>query len=49
MNTLQTRWGGSLEDMRGFYAECQRAGLTDAQNKELQGMLAQEQAWLAQR
>lgn len=49
MNTLQTRWGGSLEDMRSFYAECVRAGLTDAQNVELQGMLAQEQAWLAQR
>jgi hypothetical protein len=49
MNTLQTRWGGSLEDMRSFYAECQRAGLTDAQNNELQGMLALEQAWLAQR
>jgi hypothetical protein len=49
MNTLQTRWGGSLEDMRSFYAECQRAGLTDAQNNELQGMLAQEQVWLAQR
>ena len=49
MNSLQTRWGGSLEDMRNFYAECQRAGLTDAQDKELQSMLAQEQAWLAQR
>ena len=49
MNTLQTRWGGSLEEMRSFYAECQRAGLTDAQDKELQGMLAQEKAWLAQR
>jgi uncharacterized protein DUF4034 len=49
MNSLQTRWGGSLEDMRSFYAECQRAGLTDAQNKELLGMLALEQAWLAQR
>ena len=49
MVTLQSRWGGSLEEMRSFYAECQRAGLTDAQNKELQGMLLQEQAWLAQR
>jgi hypothetical protein len=49
MNTLQTRWGGSLEEMRSFYAECQRAGLTGAQDKELQGMLAQEKAWLAQR
>jgi hypothetical protein len=49
MNTLQTRWGGSLEEMRSFYGECQRAGLTDAQDKELRGMLAQELAWLAQR
>jgi hypothetical protein len=49
MVTLEPRWGGSMEEMRDFYAECQRAGLNDAQNKELQGMLAQEQAWLAQR
>jgi Domain of unknown function (DUF4034) len=49
MSTLQTRWGGSLEDMQNFYAECQRAGLSDAQNMELQGMLAQERTWLAQR
>jgi uncharacterized protein DUF4034 len=49
MTTLQTRWGGSLEEMQKFYAECQRVGLTDTQNKELQGMLAQELAWLAQR
>ena len=49
MNTLQTRWGGSLGEMQSFYAECQRAGLTDAQNTELQGMLAQEKVWLAQR
>jgi len=49
MVTLEPRWGGSMEEMRNFYAECQRAGLNDAQNKELQGMLAQEQAWLAQR
>jgi Domain of unknown function (DUF4034) len=49
MTTLQTRWGGSLEEMQNFYAECQRASLTDAQNKELQGLLAQEKAWLAQR
>lgn len=49
MVTLEPRWGGSMEEMWGFYAECQRAGLNDAQDKELQGMLAQEQAWLAQR
>jgi hypothetical protein len=49
MNTLQTRWGGSLEEMQNFYSECQRAGLTHAQNKELQGLLSQEKAWLAQR
>jgi len=49
MVTLEPRWGGSMEEMRNFYAECQRAGLNDAQNKELQGMLSQEQAWLAQR
>jgi hypothetical protein len=49
MVTLEPRWGGSMEEMRNFYAECQRAGLNAAQNKELQGMLAQEQAWLAQR
>jgi hypothetical protein len=48
MNTLQTRWGGSLEEMQNFYAECQRAGLTDAQNEELQGFLSQEKVWLAQ-
>lgn len=49
MNSLQTRWSGSLSEMQSFYAECQRAGLTDAQNVELRGMLAQEKAWLAQR
>jgi hypothetical protein len=35
--------------MQSFYTECQRSGLTDAQNKELQGMLAEEKVWLAQR
>ena len=49
MNTLQTRWGGSLEEMQGFYEECIRSGLTDAQKQELQGMLATEKMWLAQR
>lgn len=49
MNTLQTRWGGSLEEMQNFYAECQRAGLNDAQTTELKGLLAEERAWLAQR
>ena len=49
MNALETQWGGSLEEMQSFYDECQHAGLTDAQSKELQGMLAQEKAWLAQR
>lgn len=49
MNTLQTRWGGSLEEMQSFYKECVKARLTDAQNKELKGMLATEKMWLAQR
>jgi hypothetical protein len=49
MVTLQSRWGGSLEEMQSFYSECQHAGLTDAQDKELQGMLAEEKVWLAQR
>ena len=49
MITLQSRWGGSLQEMQNFYTECQRAGLTDSQNKELQGMLAEEKVWLAQR
>jgi hypothetical protein len=49
LNTLQTRWGGSLKEMQSFYEECARSGLTDAQNQELQGMLATEKMWLAQR
>lgn len=49
MNTLHTRWGGSLEEMQSFYAECQRSGLTDAQSSELKAMLEEEKLWLARR
>ena len=46
MNNLETRWGGSLEQMQAFFAECKKARLSKAHIDFLEGMVAEEQGWV---
>jgi tetratricopeptide (TPR) repeat protein len=46
MNNLETRWGGSLEQMQAFLAECKKARLSKAHIDFLEGMVAEEQGWV---
>jgi tetratricopeptide (TPR) repeat protein len=46
MNNLETRWGGSLEQMRAFFEECKKARLSKAHIDFLEGMVAEERGWL---
>jgi TPR repeat protein len=43
---LQTRWGGSVEEMRSFLHECQAAGLADVHLKDLEAMVVEDEAWV---
>jgi tetratricopeptide (TPR) repeat protein len=45
-NTLQTRWGGSLQQMLDFEQEARAAGLSEAQLKYFDNMIAVERQWL---
>jgi tetratricopeptide (TPR) repeat protein len=45
MNALQTRWGGSLEQMQEFMKECRKAHLSPTQLGSLQAQIADEEAW----
>ncbi|GGP22698.1 DUF4034 domain-containing protein [Silvimonas iriomotensis] len=47
MRVLETRWGGSLDDMTRFLGECKGTGLTPSQMNILQAMVYQESGWLA--
>jgi tetratricopeptide (TPR) repeat protein len=44
--TLQTRWGGSLQQMLDFERDARVAGLSEAQLKYFDNMIAIERAWL---
>jgi hypothetical protein len=44
--TLQTRWGGSLQQMLDFERDARAAGLSEAQLKYFDNMIAIERAWL---
>lgn len=46
MYNLQTRWGGSLAEMQAFRQECNDVGLSPAQLKLLDSILAEEQGWV---
>jgi hypothetical protein len=46
--TLQTRWGGSLEQMLDFEQQARAAGLSPTQLKYFANMIAVERKWLQQ-
>jgi hypothetical protein len=43
--TLEPRWGGSLEEMRGYVAECERAGVAAPTLVRLKWILAEEDVY----
>lgn len=45
MNALQTRWGGSFQQMQDFMEECRKAHLSASQLGSLQAQIADEEAW----
>jgi tetratricopeptide (TPR) repeat protein len=45
MGALQTRWGGSLEQMQDFMRECRGAHLSATQLGSLQALIAEDEAW----
>jgi len=47
MRSLETRWGGSLDQMLAFMEECRRAGLSAAQLASLQAIIDNERRTLA--
>jgi tetratricopeptide (TPR) repeat protein len=48
IGTLQSRWGGSLEQMIAFYDESKKAGLSTAHLQIFEGLIAEERGWIAQ-
>jgi tetratricopeptide (TPR) repeat protein len=48
MGSLQTRWGGSVEQMRAFLAECQQAGLDAHHLQTLAALVAEDEGWVHQ-
>jgi len=47
MLMLETRWGGSLNEMKQFRAEAKRAGLPDKQLQYFDELISDEMKWLA--
>jgi len=47
MYTLQSRWGGSLEQMKQFLKECRKAHLSADQLRSLEAVMADEEAFTA--
>ena len=45
MGALQTRWGGSPEQMQDFMEKCREAHLSATQLGSLQGLIAEDEAW----
>ena len=48
MTMLETRWGGSLQDMQRFRTEVQQAGLPHEQISYFDQLISEETAWLAE-
>lgn len=46
MLTLQTAWGGSTAQMKGFLATCEAAGLPAADITELTSLIVANEAWI---
>jgi beta-lactamase regulating signal transducer with metallopeptidase domain len=46
MISLETRWGGSLNEMLDFFQQSQAAGLPDAKLANLQALIDAEREWL---
>ena len=47
MSTLETRWGGSVSEMKGFLRECRGAGLEEPKVRALEAMVEDDEAWVA--
>jgi hypothetical protein len=45
MSALQTKWGGSLEEMQRFLEECRHANLPTPQFHKLESMVYQDEGW----
>lgn len=48
LGTLETKWGGSTEEMRAFVESCRSAGLTQSQMAQLNGMVKEDEGWVRQ-
>jgi TPR repeat protein len=46
MNALQTRWGGSVNEMKAFLNECQHAGLAAEKFKALEAKVFEDEAYV---
>lgn len=46
MGTLQTRWGGSVEEMSAFLDECKKANISPAHIQQLQSLVVEDRAWV---
>ncbi len=47
MRSLETRWGGNLDEMLAFMQETRSAGISDEQLSSLQRLIDEERGWLA--
>jgi tetratricopeptide (TPR) repeat protein len=47
MSTLETRWGGSVSEMKAFLLECRGAGLEEPKMRALEAMVEDDEAWVA--
>ena len=47
MRSLQTRWGGSLNEMLAFMQETRKAGFSDDQLWTLEKLIDEERHWMA--
>ncbi len=47
MTTLESRWGGSVREMRDFLSECRAAGLDVAKLKTLEALIERDAGWVA--
>jgi tetratricopeptide (TPR) repeat protein len=45
MGTLQSRWGGSVEEMKAFLSECRKAQLSSLHLNSLEGLVIEEEGW----
>jgi hypothetical protein len=48
MNSLQTRWGGNLDEMRQFMDECRTAQLSASQLQSLEAQVVEDEGWSKQ-